>query len=364
MIFTYTIYLGTLLLSVLFTSNVKVRYSPLKNGLIILIGLLPIIVISGLRMDVGTDDYFYRFYYEEYFIPSSSLSSSIYTHFTIYEPLFTIITQLCKTTGLNYTHVKILYALITWLPIALSIKEEKKYPYIIIFIAITSGFMFMTFNGVRQMMAWSYILLSVRYIDDSKFGIFPFLFFIAVATMLHYTSLIALPVFLFLSKYRVTQRQWLFIYTLSLFTPFRLFDTLMAIFSTHVPGYTSYYVNRALFEINSFSLGVVYQISIGYLAIYFYKYIPKNNNRIYYYFSATIIGHIIYALFWNSYVLLRVAVIFINFQMFSISLIILYLYRNRRKEDATAIIILFLLTYIYRIYTNDSGVSPYEFVSF
>ncbi len=148
--------------------------------------LLVLVIICGFRRFVGTD---YQLYINMY----NKLDWFPHLEFLI-KQLIVLLNYL----KLDYTSFFFLMAFLTFSIMYKAVKEQSVAPAESILYYVCFGYYAMAFNGIRQMLAISICLYSLKYIKDKQF--IKYLLLIVIATMCHTTSIIMLPMYYFGNK--------------------------------------------------------------------------------------------------------------------------------------------------------------------
>ncbi|MGL0818280.1 EpsG family protein [Vibrio vulnificus] len=154
--------------------------------------IFPVIVLtifSGLRYDVGTDFKTYEYYI--------SLLRQGYD--TYMEPGFEAIVYSSQSLGFNGQVTFFLSSLLIALFSMLYIKRHSYYIGLSIVIFLCFPIFYLaSFNGVRQFIAVSIFLFSIRYILEKN--IVKYLFCVAIACAFHMSAVILLPLYYVLNS--------------------------------------------------------------------------------------------------------------------------------------------------------------------
>ena len=159
--FTYSIYFSTLFISV---GLIKIGYrnQALKKNdqgqrFFIFMALLVMVLIAGLRYNVGQDYIGYTFYYNERPYLDESIGMEL-------EYGYTILVNFLNELNLKVWSYFMTFAIITYVLLFYSFKNYKHLLYLGVFFFFTYGLYFFSFNGVRQAVAMSALAVAVMYI--------------------------------------------------------------------------------------------------------------------------------------------------------------------------------------------------------
>ena len=366
-LFTYIVYFSTLLLSVVL---IKMGYNKqtLKRNykghiLFIFLAFLVLVIISGLRYNVGADYPGYSYLYKEQPYYDDAIGMEI-------EYGFIFIVDTLNNIGLEVWAFFTLTAFITYFFLFYSFKNYKSLLYLGIFFFITYGFYFFSFNGVRQALAMSALAVAVAFIQERK--LFPFLGIILIGGLMHKSLFLFLPLYFVLEKIRLSKYIWYGAFVLSLglhFLPMASILNISSVISVMADSQIDYSnfledTNSDLNVTGSLTLGYLARVGVGFIVLVYYEKLTKLNPNYLPYFTLSLIGVCIYNSFSIILFIGRINNYFLLFHVFTLAFIIDYLLRSKQKLIANAIICFFLVLFFYNIYNNDNGSAPYQFIQF
>lgn len=113
------------------------------------------------------------------------------------EPLYTATIEFCHFLGVTPHQFIFITALLIYIPLFIVVRKHSANPCFsaLIFLAYSVTFFDNTFNGVRQAIALSFVLISLYNLNKKKI-IKSFVFFV-IASLFHYSSLALLPFLIF-----------------------------------------------------------------------------------------------------------------------------------------------------------------------
>lgn len=177
---TFFILIASLIQSLLFKKSTKVLF--VLSGLVL-------ILISGLRYDVGVD---YQSYLELF--DRIGRGYNPYTEFG-----FDTIVKLFLFAGLTYQSIFLFFSTLTVVFFLKYIYYFSRYKYLSLFLFFSLPvFYFASFNQIRQFLAVAIFAYSLRYIYNKN--IFKYIVFIVLASTIHTTVLLMLPLYFILNK--------------------------------------------------------------------------------------------------------------------------------------------------------------------
>lgn len=361
MVFTYFIYILTLFLSTgisFFQRNLKslINHQDSYN----FISLIPIVLISSLRSNsVGTDTDNYLILFTDR-IDSWNFFEQPFLTLLNFEPLFYFLIKSLKLLNTDFTVLLFIISTIVWTLIYLSTINRVKYFYHVIFFSLTLGFLFFTFNGVRQSIALSFVFLSVNYFIDSKKK--KFFLTIFVASLFHYSAILLIPIIWFISKINFQKVHWIIIFFIAFMIPERVFYSSINYIFSYFPFYSNY-INSIIqdgYGLTTLTFGVFLNYIILLLPLLYFK-ASKINSYNKHIFNISFFGALLYIIFSGNMIFQRFIVYFTFFQIFQYSLIFDYLKKINKKHDKMILTLFFFIVFLIKITVNDSGISPYIF---
>lgn len=187
-------------------SNVSGRTLKILRIVIALIFLF----VAGLRYETGVDWLAYQEYFDET-IPLNEIFNfdSFSNVFFKLDVGYSLLNSIVKMFGGN---IQLVFFIASLASIILLIKNLKYYSgHVLTSLLIYYPFFFFTFDmsGLRQCLAIQIVLFSVKYISEKNFG--KFLFCIIMATSIHWTAILLLPLYVIANK-QVSSRFTFFIF--------------------------------------------------------------------------------------------------------------------------------------------------------
>ncbi|WP_415945777.1 EpsG family protein [Selenomonas montiformis] len=205
----------TFLVSILIASMLEKQYCfnlgkcELKNiadFTIIIFACLPLVILSTFRYGVGVD---YFSYYDDYIVVLTQNYSLNDFDFEMKEVGYTFITWLAINVFDSYRGLLFLSAWLTTVPVLIALLKYKR-QYIVIGWSIYIITLYISsFNGIRQHIAVSIIMLALVYFYKNK--LLKGLICTFIAYLFHYTALIALAFPLFIKCSRMSRKTQLIV---------------------------------------------------------------------------------------------------------------------------------------------------------
>lgn len=241
-------------------------------------------IFAGLRYGIGTDFFSYR----ESFYRITIFNENINTEY-----LYLLINKVIGYLNLDFNCVLFICSFVTTLFIYLTLRDYKSvlnvglgiFIYMLLYYQVS-------FNAIRQIMALSVLLFSVRYIFRRKF--FHFLVMVIIAMGFHKTAFIYIPLYFLYwlygsNKYRVLK---LLSYTSLVIIMMNFSSILYPILSKY--DAFSYYAESYLKSNIDFNLGIgIFFRTLPFVipCLLLWRYFKKD-NRFILLFNIFIIGSI------------------------------------------------------------------------
>lgn len=319
-----------------------------------------LILISGLRDNVGTDSMTYFQFYKT--IPNYEMSiffNGEYNYITSFEKGFGMIVWAIGKIVINPIFITIIIAAITIIPIIFTIKSYSKYFSFSIFLYITTMCYYSSFNGVRQWVACSILFWGIRYVFNKEF--IKYSCIVLLATCIHVSAFI-----FFIVYFIVNCKPWskkiiilsLLTIGLVIFLP-EIFEIMSKIASGDNQKYFIIKENDAGINIIRILVAAI-PVVIG--LIFNNKLITKDDNyRVFINFS--LLNLIFKILATQKNVINRFSLYFEIYNVFLIPLFLLIFCKKERKL-VSAIIMACYLAYMIFLLPSQGNLLPYKTILF
>lgn len=222
-----------------------------------------LILFSALRDGIGID---YVVYIEQFYIINNDYPSYM-------EPGFKLLIHIVSLLSNNPRWVVIIMGLFTCVFYFIAIAKMSKNPPLALFIFMTWGYYFFTFNTVRNFFAYSLVLVSIIFLAKGKF--FKVVFIILLASMFHKSALTCIPLYL-LSKFDFA-RKYLLLIIFGVMGGLLFQNEIRELFFIFYGGYegSAYDTSRISY------MNIVKELAILGMAVLFYKHVKNDEvNRI------------------------------------------------------------------------------------
>lgn len=182
------IYSATCLISIILAWIVNhIQYGEKSPTVLVkvIISSLPAIVITGIRYGIGSDYFSYQ--------------GIFYSDVDFKDPLFSMFNQGIKFLGGDFYISVFVISVIFFTLVFLRIFEDSEYPWLSVFLLFGMIYFFTFMNAMRQFLAISILVYSIKYLEEKR----DILFFIClgIATEIHHASALFLIVY-FITKLR------------------------------------------------------------------------------------------------------------------------------------------------------------------
>lgn len=322
----------------------------------IVLSAVPLVLISGLRsQNVGLDTYDYANEYK--LIANDNFGLGYHTSWL--SPGYVILCKVVSSfAGTNPFPMIFVVALFTFLFLFLSIYENSSDFFISIYLYICFALFLQTMNQSRQMLAISITTYSYTYVKKRNLKMF--LLFILIATSIHASALVFLPVY-FISKIRFSKKMIAFYITA--IAGLVIAYPLIILLAQHTP-YALYIGSWYDVEQKSTTiLNLVFRILLLIVCLLFYKNLIRKGqqNEILYHISFACVA--LQTLTVKSYIFGRVTTYFFIFFIFLIPEVI-YSIRNKGARITVYVIILILFAVYYFLRVTPENMLSEKFIPY
>lgn len=328
------IYLLICLIIIFFSYVEAINNSKLTSTYIGVVICIIMLFFVSLRDKVGTDwDAYYDFYLYG--------NDRVETGYMLFNNFF-------SKLGIHYNLFLFFLNLISLLFFYKSLKNYGGLFVISLLLFYCELFLYLNFSGIRQAIAISILIYSVKYSLERKF--FPFLICVLIAFSFHVTAL------LFVFSYFVPQRKFKKQEVLLIMLLFTLLSTIVFGIANLLDGDIAYkaQVYLELHEkapnINQlYLIGTIKRSIIILLVLFFGKKLIETKNGIYF-FNLYLIGFGIYLCTYliSPDIGVRMGSYFLIFEIFLAGNLILY---NKKLTTRLIIVTIFTIQALYKIST-------------
>lgn len=320
-------------------------------------------IVIGLRYDVGVDFLNYEY---------------IYTHqyFEEVEDGYALINKLFFSLGLPSSSIFTLVAFLQLFLFAKGVENiNPRYLPLAFFFYFTTLYFFLSLNVLRQTLAFSIFVYSIKFIVNKQ--LVKYIIVLLLASTIHKSALTLLPLYFILNigwllEHRIFQIVGYFTtYVMSLFLSEYIWSNFEVL--AQISGYTDY-----ADKINTLSevewgkvggLGVYLWMLIDVWVILYYSR-QRNTSLTKYdisFYNLYYIGLLLTNIIAGSY-LDRVNLYFQNFRILIYAIFFYEIFKRKNnivhKIIAIAVIVVLIAFFYMGIYNKASQCAPFQFVSF
>lgn len=277
------------------------------------------------------------------------------------------LTKLIVFIGGSYHMLFFVVAAISWAFLFKSL-HCKVVPFLLYFL-FTDEYFFSSMNIVRQFLALSIFVYSVKFLAERNF--FKYLLWISVATFFHYSASVLIILYLLPYEKLYNRIVWLLLFVVStLLTNIPgIIDQVLGLFikiASVVPVLEHYigYILKDKFDASraNVNFGYLFRVLVSIYVIISSRQVVSNYPKAKVYFILFFLGAIIYNLFYMYPLVTRFNHYLTIMRPLAVGLVIFNSFQNRKGMlIALGIMILYLFLYIVMITQGVSNSSPYRF---
>lgn len=343
------IYLTTCLISVILAWTVNhVQYGRKSPNILIkaIISSIPAIVITGIRYGIGTDYFSYQviFYSDEDFK----------------DPLFSIFNQGIKFLGGDFYTSVFIISIIFFMLVFLRIFEDSEYPWLSVFLLFGMIYFFAFMNAMRQFLAISILVYSIKYLEEKRDILF--FIFLGIAIGLHHASAVFIVVY-FITKLRCDFKIFILVTPLVYIVAYLGKNYIVAPLIV-LMNYSDY-VGTSIAGFRTVG-GFLWQITLTILACFAYRNVKATDEEHKYrvYFGIQLLSVWMYS-FWGGINLNEMDRFFAYFQFPSIIFAPIVLKKIKISSLKNLIILLMVIyfsanMFVSIAFNNENETLPYE----
>lgn len=345
-----TVYCIVLFVSIILSTigtklNKKEKHKPIKFFLWIIIIFL--VIISGFRdlTYIGGDEHAYRITFEKI------LNNGFEFNLDNKEIGFKLLIYVLSLISDNSQILIFICALITNVLILLTLYKYSKHFTFSLFLYITLGMYFSSFNIMRQYLAIAICFWAIRYVLNRKF--IKYLLCILIASSIHISALILIPMY-FLVNLKILEKKYFLVLGVSILIAIS-FDKVMEIwgnisdenlYSNYVAWYFSEQVGVNIIRI------IVNILPVIFMLILRKSFINNRNNSKFLYYSIVSTGILIIS--YNFIYVARLAAYFGIFNTIMIPELINSLKNRKTKNIIFMLVIIFYI--LWGFIDNSRGI--------
>lgn len=234
----------------------------LKRKLYLVSVFLFILFFCGIRFFVGNDysNYVLGFFYIRQYE----------TNVWFWEPFYYILNYILRNCFGGYIYVFFIASFISYFFLFRVLIEEKIMKWGIFFI-FTLGILIFMNNGIRQGVAISIFIYSLKFVKENKF--FSYCLCLVFAAGFHFSVLTLFP-FYFLKNIRFSSYMWVGLLIVTFILQyFGIFHVIFMKLISYIPFYGESFLDRAedFVTDQAFGLGILFKFFLALSVAIFYK---------------------------------------------------------------------------------------------
>ncbi|MCC2251535.1 EpsG family protein [Virgibacillus sp. AGTR] len=305
------------------------------NKLFVFASLVSLVVISGLRSNIG-DTFFYKYSYE--------LNNFTWDTVIAQKDIgFGLLQMLLKNFISEYPQILIFTtALITNVFIIFVLYHYSRMLELSLYVYITGGLFLVSMNGIRQVLAAAIAFTAIKYVTEGSF--IKYALIICLASLFHQSALILLPIY-FLVRFKAWSKATLVLITVSLVivVGFEQFSALLfsALEDTQYGHYKGFEEGGS--NILRVAVGAV-PLFIAFLGRNKLRELTPNSDYI---VNMSLLGFIFMLISTQNWIFARISIYFELYQLILISWIVKLFREKDQKFIYFGILICYFAYYYY-----------------
>ena len=311
--------------------------------------LLILCAFSAIRYGIGSD----YFLYKNIFLSSYNIGNIATNRSGVG---FSYLCNFLYTHGMSYEFLIFICSVLTVTSVYIFIKRFSNKPGIAILAYISLGFYTSSFNGFRQYLALSLLLIGFLCLKEKKYFITIIAFLIAY--YIHTSSIIGIAAYLFFYIFKNVKLKFSIMFIVFLVLS-SLYNIVFFKIVSFFPEYSRYITYDSKAAIGTYMVVLIYFLITLILILPRRKKIENSNE-----YSNEFINYLIIAISLMLFQLKNYlfARIIIYFTIFTPILISEYFYNSNVKKDKIKEILIYIILFThYIIYISSfGGVIPYN----
>lgn len=358
-----SIYLYCIVMTILAITKQFQKHNKLISALIIII----LVLIAGLRFEVGYDyDSYYRIYNEIPTIKDIIRNINIVDSIDIEKGYLTL-NSIVKSIGGNFNLLLIIMTIITLSILIISINRYSCYPMLSLLIYVSRFFFIRDMGQIRSSIACVIVLYSIKFIINKDLK--NFIISIMIATSFHKVAIFGLLLYIInLKEYKNGN----YIYTVLILSlvlnKLGIADGFINCIVGVIPEYSdymtsAYYTNSS----NILNPVTIMQVTILLFMAHYYNVLNEKDK----YYKVLINGYLISTsvlIFFSNYYTLagRLSTLFATFEILIIPMIVKYLFGKKVRLKVYILAIIYCIVIFYLVFLKKSinAYIPYKSILF
>ncbi|WP_456277297.1 EpsG family protein [Bacillus sp. AK128] len=304
------------------------------NILFTMLSMLTLVIVSGLRNNIG-DTYFYIHSYNtmdftwDYILKEKDIG-------------FGILQMILQSISEDPQIMILVTAIITNILIVTVLRKYSRLLDISLYVYITGGMFLVTMNGIRQSLAAAIIFLGTKFLIEGRF--YKYTTLVIIASLFHQSALILIPIYFLVRTKAWTKATSLLVFSaIIIVIGFDQFSTIL--FSTIENTQYAHYQNINEGGANIIRV-IIYSVPllIAFLGREKFNKINKNNDII---VNMSIIGLVFMIIATQNWIFARFTIYFNLYQILLVSWIVKLFTNKDQKFIYYMILIFYFMFYFY-----------------
>lgn len=311
-----------------------------KNYIIRYLGIVYLVIITGIRKGFGNDYFTYEYIYNNVLINNSS-----------FECGFNFLMKSFAKFGLPFNALLLFISFINYnLIFKVSEKYIKKNKWIFMILWVTYfDFFFYSLSAIRQSLAISIFMYSLKYLKTNKLK---YILSIVLASLFHKTALLLLLLLFYEKILKMRRKKIILYYLIFSCTYYVLFKEILIRILPYLSYRYYYYFFLDKSIVKGKSIGGYLAVSL--LVFFWLKYKEKINNEVWF---CILCFFFLKGLQQLNYITVLPRIQFYFYPMLVIALpqLLNMVGRKYRTKCRGAVILLFFMFFIYKIDSNSKA---------
>ncbi|MEI4828904.1 EpsG family protein [Bacillus sp. FJAT-53711] len=331
------------------TTNVLISIKP--NKILVFVALLPLVLISGLRKDIG-DTGFYKYAYK--------ISDFTWNHIKSEKDIgFGIFQMFLKKFSDDPQIMVFTTALITNVLVILVLYKYSRLFELSMYVYITGGWYLVSMNGIRQSLAAAIIFTATKFLIEGNWK--KYILIVLIASTFHQSALILIPIY-FLVRFKAwSKTTFILIFcSILLVIVFNQFTSVLfaAIENTQYGQYKDFVAQGAnVFRVAVYAVPLV----IAYLGREKLREIYPDCDYI---VNMSIINVVFMIVSTQNWIFARFSIYFGLYQIILISWIVKVFNEKDQKLVYYAILVFYFIYYYYENVRSLNIIYRSDFIKF
>lgn len=348
------IYILLTVMVVLLGSMININYrgkvhtrGQMLNRVILVAVFLLLFAVSACRIAVGNDYWVYRY---QFLLIAQKRHVS-------YEIGFQIVVYLMQLL-FGYDNYLPIFALFSFLTVYFFVKamyDQTDWFSYTIFLLMSGGYYFMSFDNVRYYLAVAIALYSMKFVQRKQY--WKFLIWVFIGACFHKTILVVIPVYLVAKIVWTKKNVWLIFATAAILIAGR--EVMKFIIFQFYP-----YYEGSVFENTSVSyVNIAKCLAVLVFCLMYFKPIIQQHKHLYFYFNLNLGALLLYAFAFYVPELSRICYYMVIGHIFLLPGVLVRIEKKWQRRIWSIVIgvafSLYLVVFLKRSYADEIRLLPY-----